>query len=118
MKKRKGFTAAIVSAALLCPALISTSFLSYSHFGVINPFSTASGLAKVMFTDTQYVEIQQSPRVIIAKPDASLDEFMQAQGYSKDEEKQMGALCTFTDGSEEELISYSCNKHFSKWCWQ
>lgn len=118
MKNRKTFLAVIISAAVLFAAIIGASLWSYAEFGVINPISTASGLARVVFTEEEYVEIQQYPKVIIAKPDASLDDYMAAQGYERDEERQMGALCTFTDGNFEELVIYSQNRHYSKWCWQ
>lgn len=119
MKNKKAFWSVIISAAVLLAALIGASVLSYAELGVLNPFSAANGLARVILTETEYVEIQQYPRVIVAKPDASLlDEYMEAQGYERDEERQMGALCTFTDGNFEELVMYSQNKDFSAWRWQ
>ena len=110
----------IIIGVLILTILIigASSFTSYAKFGVSNPFSTAYGLIKVMFTDTEYVEIQQYPKVIVAKTDTSLDKYMEKHGYTRDTEKQLGALCTFTTGDFEELITYSQNKYFSKWRWQ
>ena len=110
----------IIIGVLIMTILIIgvSSFTSYAKFGVINPISTAYGLIKVMFTDTEYVEIQQYPRVIVAKPDTSLDKYMEKHGYTRDTEKQLGALCTFTAGDFKELIVYSQNKYISKWRWR
>ena len=96
-----------------------SSFISYAKFSVVNPFSTASGLVKVIFTDTDYVEIQQYPKVIIAKPDTSLDEYMENEGgYKRVEEEQLGSLHMFSNGDHSEYIMYSVNNYFSKWRWQ
>ena len=106
----------VLIAAIVC---IAAAFvLSHTKLGVANPIYAANGLAKVVFTDTEYVEIQQYPKVIIAKPDTSLDAYMEEQGYERDPEKQMGALCVFTTGDFEELIIYEENRYFSKWSWQ
>lgn len=95
-----------------------SSFVSYAKFGAVNPFLTANGLIKVMLTDIESVEIQQYPKVIVAKPDASLDKYMAKQGYMRDAEKQLGALYVYTTGDIEALIVCSQNRYFSKWCWQ
>jgi len=116
--KNKG-TKIIIGVLILTILIIGvSSFTSFAKFGVGNPFSTAHGLIKVMFTDTEYVEIQQYPKVIVAKPETSLDKYMKKHGYKRDTEKQLGALCTFTTGDFEELITYSQNKYFSKWRWR
>lgn len=97
---------------------LSASFFSYALFGAGDPFDTAGGLFRIMFTDTAYAEIQQDPRVILAQPDVSLDEYMAARGYIRDNEQQLGSLCVFTNGVSEELIMYAANRFFARWCWQ
>ena len=114
-KKVKTFIGVLI-AAIMCTAVASV--LSYTKLGVANPFKAVNGLAKVVFTDAQYVEIQQHPKIIIAKPDTSLDAYMEEQGYERNPEKQMGALFVFTTGGFEELIMYEENRFFSKWSWQ
>lgn len=97
---------------------LAASFFSYAIFGAGDPFATAGGLIRVMFTDTAYAEIQQDPRVILAQPGISLDEYMAARGYIRDNEQQLGSLCVFTNGDSEELIIYAQNRFFARWCWQ
>ena len=123
MKNKKAFVAVIISAVsvyLIIAALLCSTIFSYVKFGIVNPFVTADALTRVIFTEEEYVEISTSPyKVIVAKPDASLlDEYMESQGFERDDERQMGALCTFTDGNFEELIMYSQNGYYSTWCWQ
>lgn len=94
------------------------SFISFLKFNTINPFGSLNGFAKVVFTDTEYVKIQEHPKVIIANTNASLYDYMEKQGYKKDEEKQMGSLNVFNKGDFEEIIEYSKNKYFALWSWK
>lgn len=56
----------IIRIIIILIAIIGVgSFISYSKFGVVNPFSTANGLIKVMFTEKEYIEIQKYPKVIV-----------------------------------------------------
>jgi hypothetical protein len=106
----------------LCLALIIVlsiaSFISYSKFNVLNPFSTISGLIQIAFTDKEYIEVQNYPKVIIAKPNASLQDYMQNLGFQEDTENQMGALHRFQNNDAVQYVMYSMNKYFSKWKWQ
>lgn len=80
MKSRKSkIFPGILIAAILCTAL--ASFASYAKFTVLNPFTTVNGLAKLMLTDVEHIEIQAYPKVMIAKPNASLNDYMEKQGY-------------------------------------
>lgn len=72
----------IIGVIIFLIAIISLgSFISYSKFGVINPFSTVNGLIQVMFTEKAYIEIQKYPKVIISKPNVSLQDYMQNKGF-------------------------------------
>ena len=107
---------------VICLALIMTlgmaSFISYSKFNVLNPFSTVSGLIQVVFTDKEYIEVQKYPKVIIAKPSASLQDYMKNLGLQEDTKNQMGALHRFQNNDAAQYVMYSMNKYFSKWRWQ
>lgn len=94
------------------------TFFAYSKFNVINPFSTASGLIQIALTDREYVEIQKYPKVIVAKPEASLQDYMVALGFEEDIENQMGAMHRFRNNDSAQYVIYSVNKYFSKWEWQ
>lgn len=117
MKKRTIITICICLAVVL---LIGTAlFVSYDKFGTVNVFSSVSGVLRVMNTDAQAVTIQESPQIMIAEPDAELlDRHMEALGYERVDEKQLGALCVFSNGSDEQHIMYSQNKYYSLWKWQ
>lgn len=108
----------LVICLTLIIILVLSSFISYSKFNLLNPFSTANGLIQVIFTDKEYIEIQKSPKVIIAKPNASLQDYMNRLGFQEDTENQMGALHRFYNNDSVEYVIYSKNKYFSKWRWQ
>lgn len=94
------------------------SFISYSKFRVLNPFTSTSGLIQVIFTEKDYVEIQQYPKVILAKPNASLENYMKEKGFKEDTENRMGALRVFTNDVSKQYVFYSTNQYFSKWRWR
>ena len=83
----------IIAIFLICAA----SFLSYIKFETANALSSGVGLAKILFTDIDYVEIQESPRVILAQPENSLElllGMMQDDGYTYLVDESMEA-CMF-----------------------
>jgi len=110
----------ILAIIIIAFALIS-SFLSYMKLEVANPLASGLGLAKILFTDTEYVEVQDSPRVILAKPDNAYDlliRVMQEEGYTHVEEETMGSMQVFEKDSRKERMFFSVNKVFSKWIWE
>lgn len=107
----------IVACLVLLVILAMASCISYRKFNVLNPFSTAYGLIQVIFLDREYIEIQKYPRVIVAKPSVSLQEYMKTLGYHEDPEKQMGALHRFQNDDTVQYVKYSVNKYFAKWKW-
>lgn len=108
-----------VISAVLAIFLLGSSFASYVTFGTANPFSAASGYFQISVLDKAYVEIQTSPKVVIAQPDGELlTEYMRSRGFAEVEDEQMGGMGVFTNGVEKEWISCSMNGYFSKWRWQ
>ena len=109
----------VIVVFFLLMAIVGTSlFISYSKFNVLNPLSTANGLFQVIFIEKQYIEIQKYPKVIVAKPSASLRDYMKSKGFQEDKENQMGAVHRFQNGDSVQYVMYSTNKYFSKWGWQ
>ncbi len=109
----------IIGVFIILIAIIGIgSFVSFSKFGVFNLFSTANGLLQVMFTEKEYIKIQKYPKVIVSKPNASLQDFMQNEGFQEDVENQMGALHIFQSNDVTHYVLFSTNKYFSKWRWQ
>lgn len=118
-KKSRKIVVITVIAAALAIFLLGSSFASYVTFGTADPFSAASGYFQISVLDKAYVEIQTSPKVVIAQPDGELlTEYMRSRGFTEVEEEQMGGMRVFTNGVEKEWISCSMNEYFSKWCWQ
>lgn len=118
--KKRAKTVALVLVALVGSAGISI-FLSVSKFGAANPFSVISGLYQIRFTDTQYAEIQEDPKVIIAKPASSNDlliDYMEMQGYAENEEGRSGSVIEFTQADQKEYVDFSVNGFYSLWRWR
>lgn len=76
------------------------------------------GLAKVIFTDTDYVVIKEEPKIVFVKPDYTLQEYMDGLGYTEDEEKRDFALHTFVRGDSEVTVHRSYNNVYGMWHWQ
>ncbi len=108
----------VLIVILLLVGIGSLSLTVYFH--TENPFLTARGLFKVLFTNAEYVEIQQYPQVMIAKPNTSLDAYMENRGYRKTEEYNVSAedVSVFTTGDFSEFVKCSKHKFFSVWTWQ
>lgn len=106
-------------AVLLIVALLGSCFVSYLKFDTANPFSAASGFFQITVADKDYVEIQCSPKVILAQPnDALFVEYMEGRGFTEIEEERLGGLRIFSNGKEKEGIMYSQNAYFAKWSWE
>lgn len=122
--KRKGI---IIIVTICSVILLSATIFSIVKFSVWNPFSSCFGMLEILFTDTEYTIVQNTPnRVGFSKTaDTSnksggqyLDEYMESRGFYFVPEEQMGGMLVYSNGSEKEYISFSTNKYYSKWKWQ
>lgn len=117
-RSRRIVIATLVSAVLII-AILGSCLISYATFNTGNAFSVAGGYFQISVLDKEYVEIQASPKVVIAQPDGEVFiDYMESRGFTENEEEQMGAIRVFTNGEEKEYVWYSINRHYSKWCWQ
>lgn len=117
--RKKRIVISAFVAVLLIVALLGSCLVSYLKFDTANPFSAASGFIQITVADKDYIEIQRSPKVILAQPDDTLFvEYMQSRGFTEIEEERMGALRVFSNGEEKEWIMYSVNGYFAKWTWE
>lgn len=119
MKKRTK-TALLISVSFLVLAGISI-LVSMRKFGVTNPISVISSLYQIHFTDTEYVEIQEHPKVILAKPasaDDLLIDYMEMHGYFENEEGRLGSIIEFTQADHKEYVDFSVNGFYSLWKWR
>ena len=120
--KKKTITIIIVAVVILL-ILVGGTLFSFKEFAVINPFSSGLGVAKTLWSDTEYTIVQEKPyKVIIAQPNDSeksannlLDEYMLERGYY--EKDRMGSMITYTNGSDEEKVQFRVNKYYSVWEW-
>ena len=119
MKRSRRIVAATLASAILITALLVSCFISYVKFNTGNPFSVASGYFQIAVLDKEYIQIQNSPKVVLAQPDNEIFvNYMKSRGFTEIEDEQMGGMRVFTNGEEKEWILYSINGHYSKWCWQ
>lgn len=91
------------------------------RFGVVNPIATGVGLVKILSTDIESVEVQKSPKVVLAQPDNGWDLFLEAMkkdGYSYLEDERLGSMCVFEKGGVKENVSFDVNGYYSKWQWE
>lgn len=117
--RKKRIIISAFAAVLLLVMLLGSCLVSYLKFDTANPFSAASGFIQITVADKDYVEIQRSPKVILAQPSEELFiEYMESRGFTEVEEERMGALRVFTNGEETEWIMYSINGYFAKWTWE
>ncbi len=118
MKKKKSF-AMIVVGAMVIVALLGSCLVSYLVFDTANPFYAAKGFFQVTLADADYVEIRQSPKIILAQPNSTaITEYMESRGFWEVEEEQLGALRVFSNGEEKEWVMCSVNGYYSKWVWE
>ena len=117
--RNKRIVISAFAAVLLLVVLLGSCFVSYLKFDTANPFSAASGFIQIVAVGEDYVEIQSSPRVIIAQPNEELFiEYMESRGFTEVEREQMGSLRYFANDEGMEAVSYSQNAYFSKWTWE
>ena len=115
-RRNRKFVIATAVFAFLVIALAS-SFVSYVKFDTANPFAVASGCFQIVVLDKEYVEIQSSPRVILAQPsDKIFVDYIADHGFT--EKDRMGSMRYFTNGDTKEAIWYIMNGHYAKWSWQ
>lgn len=116
--KKKSITIAL--AAVLAVGLGSSVLFSAARFGVANPFSVLAGLYQVGCMDTAYVELQQYPKVMLAKP-ATVDlliGYMESQGYAENPEGRTGSILEFEQSGHKIYVDFSVNRCYSLWQWR
>ena len=118
-KRNRRIVIAVLVFAVLVTSLLGSCFITYVTFNTSNPFAVAGGYFQIAVFDKAYVEIQETPKVVLAQPneDVFID-YMESRGFTEIKEEQMGAIRIFSNGEEKELVWYSINDHYSKWRWQ
>ena len=118
-KRKKRIVITSLAVVLLIVALLGSCFVSYVKFDTANPFSATNGFIQVVVADKDYIEIQKSPKVMLAQPgEAVFLKYMESRGYTEMVGERLGSLRVFTNGKEKEIIICSQNAYYAKWCWQ
>ena len=105
---------------IVCVIILSSVLVSYAMFRTFNPISTLVGLARIVMTDTEYVEIQKNSRVILAKSNDLQEfiDFIESEGYTYSEDKRLGAMHFIEKNGVTESVLISGNGYYTKWIWQ
>lgn len=116
MKKKTIF---VIVMAILIVLFIGATLFSIYKFDVVNPYSACFGMVKILFTNSDYVEVQNFPKkVIFAKPNNSeqlLMEYMKNRGFYNIPDLRLGAVYTFFNGVQYEEVYFSENKYYAEW---
>ncbi|MEG1981922.1 MAG: hypothetical protein RR073_05405 [Clostridia bacterium] len=93
------------------------SFISYQMFSVLSPFSSFLGIAQIYYTDTTQVEIQQKPRIYLAKTTTSLDEYMATKGFTLNPLNEDTTFSSYQNGDITEKVIVTNTEKYSVWKW-
>jgi hypothetical protein len=118
--KKKVKSLLIIIICLTCIISIGSIF-SYVKTGVKNPFSMGVALIQIMFTNIEYITVNNHPQIIIAKSEKAEDKLVQyiiSNGYIEDKNERMGALLSFRNEIKKSYVLFSSNAYFSLWRWQ
>ena len=67
INRKRHIVISAFAAVLLLAVLLGGSLISSAKFGTANFFAAANGFVQVTAADREYVEIQRSPRVVVAR---------------------------------------------------
>ena len=116
----------IVICVILVLILLGATLFSISKFNVINPFSSFTGMMKILVGIDEYVIVQEWPqKIVFSKSNETggksgkeyLDEYMESLGYEELKNEQMGGTLCYTNGVIKQYISYSTNSYYTTWTW-
>lgn len=117
-KKIKRLRVTIASVVLFIILTVTGSLLSMIEFNTPNFIAAGIGVVRVIFTDTEFVQVQGNPKIMIAKP--SYQAFLntvESEGYTVLGEEQMGSMHIIEKNGKKENVFFSMNRYYSKWVW-
>ncbi|MDO5156407.1 MAG: hypothetical protein Q4D51_10625 [Eubacteriales bacterium] len=95
---------------------------AYRYIGTYNILSTAKGLFEVTISDNKYSQINEQPKIVIAKLDVDLCEYMNNLSYEIEfdsfEELQNQKLFFFNVSDGQEIVEVKKNDNFQIWKWR
>lgn len=108
----------IIIGAVAVVLIAASCFISFDKFRTFNPIKGGIGFARIWIFDEEYVEVNDSPRVILTNPENSMEIFMEIienEGYEYIE--QMGSGHFIEKDGEREHVSSRINKYIGRWSW-
>ncbi len=120
MREKKDLKAKIIiTVSVLAVVIVLLGTLSFVKFGTVNFPRAAIAYISIASGSKDYVEIKGGKeRIVIATPDDSqevLEKYMASRGY--EETDRMGGMILFGNGTDNEKLFFSVNKHYSLWKW-
>lgn len=114
-------TTLLVLASALIIYLIGVC-ISVRFFDSTNPVRSAIGLAKILWTDSPYVQIQDTPvdKYLIKANDFEKhygqfkNEVMESSGYVEIYSEQMGSQRSFKSENNSLTVTIRGNKHYMR----
>lgn len=113
MKKNHRIIA--VGSVAILTIIVLISFVSFDKFGTFNFVRAGIGFAQIQLSDAEYIEISDSPRVVLTKDYDSFFKVIGDEGYEYIE--QMGSIHTIEKDGKTELVSSRSNGYFTRWTW-
>lgn len=110
----------IISVICIIALFAVASVVSLTKFHTHNSIAVTVSLAKLYLTDAEYVEVQESPRIIVSESRDinSFFEYLENEGYARLENEQMGSLHIVEKNGQKEAIISKINSFYSLWTWQ
>ena len=87
-------------------------------FNAVNIISSGINIARISFTsDVDFIEIQHSPKIVLAKPDFHFENYCTAQGYTYLPNEQEGSIATIEKGGVKEHVIIHIHAYYLEFCW-
>ena len=104
---------------IIAPVVILI-LVSIIKFQIWNPIIVIEGLIKIKFSDVEIVELNEDPKIVLAKPSADVFiKYMKDSGYDVIEEERLGSMYVFYNhltGTKSEVFC-NMNGYYSLWTW-
>lgn len=120
MLKKKWFKNFSVVLALLVVLYLFSACISVRFFRSLNPIRSAIAVIQVLFTDTNYAQVQQYPEqnflIKTANYEKGAQELAQAHlnGFVEKPEKQLGSMKYFESEDKIAIVIINGNKYYMR----
>lgn len=104
---------------IIAPVVILI-LVSIIKFQIWNPIIVIEGLIKIKFSDVEIIELNEDPKIVLAKPSTDVFiKYMKDSGYDVIEEERLGSMYVFYNhltGTKSEVFC-NMNGYYSLWTW-